>query len=42
MDAGADIHPLLGLLFQAFYYVSLCGRIPAPYCFCVSSLADDA
>lgn len=40
MDTGADKYPLLGLLFQAFYCVSLCHRIPAPYCFCISSLAD--
>lgn len=42
MDTGADKYPLLGLLFQAFYCVSLCHRIPAPYCFCISSLADGA
>lgn len=42
MDTRADMSPLLGLVFQAFYYVSLCGRILAAHCFCISSLADDA
>lgn len=37
---GADKCPVLGLVFQALYHISLCHRIPAPYCFCISSLAN--